>query len=498
MGITQVPPVPTPTTKGDIVVGTATGPARLPVSTTANQTLLVDSTTSTGLRYGSTTLTTSVRAVTPETHFVITGFTYANPNVVFTTSTNHNFQIGNVVKVNGVTLNGSTLVTSINSSRTITAIPAANQFTVNLGATTPSTYLSGGTASITTDGEPCGYKFINGTHIFFSTQGTYTYSTDAITWNVGQVPCSQNTITGVDWDGTTYAFLVAFSGVYTSTTLAPGSWTNRNTFGTQYMNEIKWCGGSVNRWVAVGSTDTTYNGAATQIYTATSGAVTWTLQTITVASGTNSAAARGIAFDGTNAIMVFKPSGYIYSPTGGGSWTHYDQNPTNSYMRPNPSMSLGWWNAANSRWYGFGASQSQVYAFMSTGSPTTGMNKHGNCLIYSSAPHQEANFANSLALGYLYPDLTNNRFYSAISEGGILNITTWNATPTSISSTGDYFVPTSTTNAPNFLPGLLRSASGTAQAAQHVIGFGNSKWVGMGKFTSTVESTGGLLIYVAE
>jgi len=55
MGISQVPPVPTPVSKGDIVVGTANGPTRLPASTTANQSLIVDTTTTTGLKYGSVT-----------------------------------------------------------------------------------------------------------------------------------------------------------------------------------------------------------------------------------------------------------------------------------------------------------------------------------------------------------------------------------------------------------------------------------------------------------
>lgn len=60
MGISQVPPVPTPTAKGEIVVGTTTGPVKLPVSTTANQTLLTDSTTATGLKYGQTAKVWSV------------------------------------------------------------------------------------------------------------------------------------------------------------------------------------------------------------------------------------------------------------------------------------------------------------------------------------------------------------------------------------------------------------------------------------------------------
>lgn len=54
MGISQVPPVPTPVAKGDIVVGTAAGPTRLPANTTANFSLLTDPTTATGLKYGQT------------------------------------------------------------------------------------------------------------------------------------------------------------------------------------------------------------------------------------------------------------------------------------------------------------------------------------------------------------------------------------------------------------------------------------------------------------
>jgi hypothetical protein len=53
MGINQLPAVPTPTNKGDIVVGTTNGPTVLPVSTTANQSLVVDTTTTTGLKYST-------------------------------------------------------------------------------------------------------------------------------------------------------------------------------------------------------------------------------------------------------------------------------------------------------------------------------------------------------------------------------------------------------------------------------------------------------------
>lgn len=53
MGISQLPATPVPTNKGDIIVGTATGATRLPVGTVANQSLIVDSTTTTGVKWAS-------------------------------------------------------------------------------------------------------------------------------------------------------------------------------------------------------------------------------------------------------------------------------------------------------------------------------------------------------------------------------------------------------------------------------------------------------------
>ena len=55
MGIQQLPSAPTPVTKGSIAVGTGTGTALLPVSALNNQSLLSDSTQTTGLKYGSPT-----------------------------------------------------------------------------------------------------------------------------------------------------------------------------------------------------------------------------------------------------------------------------------------------------------------------------------------------------------------------------------------------------------------------------------------------------------
>jgi hypothetical protein len=54
MGITQLPAAPTPTAKGSIVVGTGTGSALLPVSSTNGIPLVTDSTQTTGLKYAAT------------------------------------------------------------------------------------------------------------------------------------------------------------------------------------------------------------------------------------------------------------------------------------------------------------------------------------------------------------------------------------------------------------------------------------------------------------
>jgi hypothetical protein len=42
MGITQLPPVPVPTAKGEIVVGTATGAVKITAPTAANQSVFID------------------------------------------------------------------------------------------------------------------------------------------------------------------------------------------------------------------------------------------------------------------------------------------------------------------------------------------------------------------------------------------------------------------------------------------------------------------------
>ena len=73
--------------------------------------------------------------------YSITAHSYTNPNSTFTTSTNHNFQVGSRVTITGINQAGTS--TPLNSTGYSIIAVTANTFTVSVGATTPSTYSSG-------------------------------------------------------------------------------------------------------------------------------------------------------------------------------------------------------------------------------------------------------------------------------------------------------------------------------------------------------------------
>lgn len=486
MGISQVPPVPTPTNKGDIVVGTATGPARLPVGTTANQALLVDSTTATGLKYGSTSLTTTLRVPNQPTTVNITGFTYANPNVTVTTSAPHNFQVNNTISIAGVLHAGATA--NINSTQTISAVPSATQFTFNIGATAPSAYTSGGQVTIyfSSGSQANGGKYFSNGVYFLSAGCCYFYSSDGgVTWNSGQVPSNGNPITSADFDGTTYVVSCATSGIYTSPSLAQGSWTQRSAFGGFYCHAVKWCAGSVNRWVAMGSNTSGYNGAGSRVETATTATGSWTSQTIT---GTNGSATYSMAFDGSNTILGFtEGSGPLVSTSGASSWAITTN--ANSYYNLATNQGFGWvdswdfgfWNSVNSRWYGFVGYSGQVYGLGSTsGAPNTFWQRASaqHFPIYatyaSNAPWMNADYLNVLV-----PDFANNRFFCAMISGGVFNVITYSATPTVIDNTKEFFPITGVASAPGMLPQVRNSShSGTTlNWNNYGLVYGNGKWI---------------------
>lgn len=482
MGISQVPPVPTPTTKGDIVVGTSSGPIRLPVGTTANQALLVDSTTATGLKYGATTLTPSYYIPNHTTSYNITGFSYTNPNITVTTSTNHNFQVGNYIVITGVLQAGATA--NINSTYSISAV-TANTFTVNVGATAPSAYSSGGVVTIymTSADSPNGGKYVNNTY-FVSVGPNYFYSTDGITWNMGQIPTS-NPITSIDWDGTVYAVSAGTSGIYTSSTLAQGSWTKRSTFGTNFFcHEVKWCAGSVNRWVAVGSGDTNPTGSSTRVETATSGAATWTNQTIT---GTNSYATYSLAFDGSNTILgVNESSGALVSTSGATSWT-FTTN-ANSYYFLAANQGFGWataphygfYNTVNSRWYAFSGSSGYTSSYSSTsGAPNSFWQRSSTQHFPATVPFRgNQNYYNGIYNGMLHLDLANGRFFAAQLQGGTLNILTYSATSVSYGTYQEYFPITGSSYSPVIPLTRWQSPSGTPiGVTQTSVTYQNGRWI---------------------
>lgn len=483
MGISQVPPVPTPVSKGDIVVGTSAGPTRLPVSTTANQTLLTDSTTTTGLKYGAVSLTTTLRVPNGPSSFNITGFSYTNPNITINTSAAHNFQVGNYVVVSGV-VQASTV--SINTTYTVTAVTATS-FTASFGATAPSTYTSGGVASVyfSGGGSPNGGKYLsNGVYVL--TDGpNYFYSSDAgVTWNSGQIPSNANYITSIDYDGTTYVVSAGTSGIYTSSSLAQGSWTNRSNFGGFHCNGVVWCAGSVNRWVAFGSGDSDGLGGSARVEVTATATGSWTNQTLT---GTNSAAGMALVFDGTSTIWIpTLGSGPLVSTSGAGSWAFttsalsYNNIGANQGYGITSTPYYGFWNSVQSRWVGFSGSVGYMGGLTTTsGAPNTYWQRQSKQNFMLCGPWRASGrYANAAHMNAIVPDLVNSRFFVAKISGGTFNIITYSATSTVYNTYQEFFPITGVAYAPNMFTEIRITSlsSPTNDNTRYGQVYGNGKW----------------------
>ena len=165
MGITQVPPVPTPTTKGDIVVGTASGPVKLPIGATTGQALLVDPTTATGLKYNVLGLSASVQVAPAPNRYAVTTYSYTNPNLTYTAS-GHEFLVGHYVMTNGIAQSGTT--GSPVRGSTVTAVSGTTTYTYNIGTSGPGAYSNGGTAYLRMGGSPNLAKYVN--NVYFLVQ----------------------------------------------------------------------------------------------------------------------------------------------------------------------------------------------------------------------------------------------------------------------------------------------------------------------------------------
>ena len=339
-------------------------------------------------------------------------------------------------------------------------------------------------------GNPQGAKYINGTYILWTANyGTYFYSSDATNWNQGNLPLASSRITCVEWDGTTYLFGTEANGIYTSTTLLSNSWTQRTTFGGFTVNEIKWCGGSVNRLVAAGS-DTANNpeGTGVRIEIATQGGASWTNQTI---SGTSPATSiRSIAFDGTSTIIgQTNGAGIVISTSGAGSWTGYTAANT---QRPegngnnglkNSSANVLFWNVQAGKWVGFEKYSQGISGGVSTaGSPSTvwtrEITNYGYSNVwFSSADRTYGNIVSNNAVTY---DQENGKFYTYTSSMGNFAVYTYTAVPVVLNAHQEYYPLTSVASADNALTTQTFSAATTLSTfPPSVFCYGNGKWVGL-------------------
>lgn len=430
---------------------------------------------STGALTGTTTI------LPPGVSFAISGFSYTNPNVTVTTTTNHTFQVGNIITMIGVVQNGTTQLQS--GSRQITAV-TANTFTYNLGVTAPSTYVSGGIVMLNASGDPHISAYLNGRYILALGQGTYAFSQDGINWTIGQVPSAGQQITSMTYDGTNYIFACGTQGIWTSSNLAQGSWTQRSTFGGFFVHHVAWYGGNIQRSVAVGSNDTTVAGTGGRIETATVGGTSWTNQTI---SGTASTQAyRGSDWDGNNTIIATPTSAAMaISTAGAGSWTGVAQTST---TRPGstaniPTMNFNStpmvrWNPTAAKWMSFSDNSNSTGGVSSTTTPSSPWTKGIPQDFFTGKAYSSSGGNGNGSMYNLNQIVIADGFiYTTRFDGPELQIFKWSATPTDINTHIEIyplvdFIRTSKIPTQQ----MQNSATGITGTSYSVV-YGNGKWV---------------------
>lgn len=490
MGITQVPPVPVPSAKGEIVVGTATGPTKLTASTSANLNILTDPTTASGLKFGITGLTAVHQLAPGHTNpTAITGYSYTSPNLTYNAA-GHPFLVNHYVVTNGIIQNSTTGTPG--RASTVVAVSGSSTFTFNISTTAPGSWVSGGLATFMVGGNPSIAKYINGTYFIGTNAGSYWYSTDAVNWTYGQVPNQANGIVGIDHDGTTYAIAIAGTtnggGIWTSTTLTSNSWVQRSTFGGFYIGDIKWCAGSVNRWVAVGSSTSVYNGGGVRIETASSGAVTWTSQTI---NGTATNAAKAVAFDGSNTVVVNNENeGLIIGSSGATAWTGYASNVTTNpssnianqaYLRNGISPAASIYNPVTGRWLSYNLSTPGLGNVVST---TNALSLPWNKSVaqnFWSANYyavQDNNSGHNTRNPIIY-DSASQTFKTYSLEGGNFQVFSYSATPTTINTFQEVYPLTGIQTSVNMPSINYRTSNAMASptTGTYTAVYGNGKWV---------------------
>jgi hypothetical protein len=288
--------------------------------------------------------------------YTVSAITVTNTtDFLYTFTSNHNFKIGQTVTISNVVYTGN----SPNQVALVKTVPAANQITLYIAASPSISYTSGGTAtgislSVTpkqTSFNSSGFaKYVNSKFFYGDYYGNLFYSNDGITWSWtvpsrGGVPTNNAVgyynLADIDWDGSVYAVVDSWGNISTTPDLV--TWTSRvsGTGSSAYFTKVKWCGGSYQAWVAIGSN----TGNSYILYTAPSGGATWTSRTI---SGAN--ALTGIDFDGNTTVAVvgyYYSSGYLttlaYS-TNAATWTY------NSGYTTVPISDI-FYNANNGVWY---------------------------------------------------------------------------------------------------------------------------------------------------
>lgn len=501
MGISQVPPVPTPVAKGDIVVGTATGPTRLPVSTTANQTLLVDTTTATGLKYGSTTLVPTTYQITTPTAFTVTGVSYTNPNLTLTIGT-HNLVVGQNIIVMGIITSGTP---TIDSSYTITAV-AATTITFNYGATTPGTYVSGGLVRLNVQGAPCVLKYINGVYFAATDQGFYFYSSDGITWQTGAHP-GTNPITGIDHDGTTYAICTWDGRIFTSTTLLPNSWTQRAANSHTYHG-IRWLGGSTNRWIVwgVGNAASTIPGTSGTALTATSGGVTWTTYTV---SGVGAGQGwQTVGFDGNQTVALINSNAIAVSTNATGSFTSVARD--SSYRPANTAgvasltgataNQIIHWNPVASRWMSLMADTHNYSGTSTAGAPTSAWTR----IISQAFPRSLPYLSNSSpyhlidSRNFMQIDAANSRMLTHSFDAGVFTAYSYSLTPTVINTFEEFYPLLSIQSTIGMIGQQYFSASNSIASRPYVAGYLNNRWVLFYQITNSISNSNSFAVTIMQ
>lgn len=265
----------------------------------------------------------------------------ATTDILFTTSVNHNFKIGQTVAIYGA-LTGTGLPAS---KYTVKSVPAANQFQCYATTTASITYASPSYAVVNlscpnpdTLDQNGMVKYLGGYWFIGDGYGQLHYSTDGVNWNIttptrGYTQASNRNysavITDIAYDGTTWVVGDSLGNISSTTTLngISTSWTARVTgqgTGNFRISRILWCGGTINLFIAIGGSSSTQ-----YLATSPAGAGTWTNRT----SGATSASGMitDIAFDGGSNVVITMTgysggwiagaNGWSYS-TNGTAWTY--------------------------------------------------------------------------------------------------------------------------------------------------------------------------------